>query len=33
MIVIILDSNNKEIPLEIEPSDRISDLIFKLKTI
>lgn len=31
MIVIILDSNNKEIPLEIEPSDRISDLIFKLR--
>ena len=31
MLVIILDSNNKEIPLEIKPSEKISDLIFKLR--
>lgn len=31
MNVIILDSNNKEIPLEISSTEKISDLIFKLR--
>lgn len=31
MLVIILDSYNKETPLEIEPSEKVSDLIFKLR--
>ena len=31
MLVFILDSCNNQTPLEIEPSEKVSDLIFKLR--